>query len=258
MKFEKGRIWFAKSPFALKDEIKAMAGAKWHGFEEPSKKVWSVKDNPRNQFQLAYLQGENVFEWFDRELIKHEYRNPLMEHQKHLSDAGLTYHFQIWGAEMGCGKTLSAQSVIELSEKELWYWVGPAKSLANIQFEFQRWGFDSTTIRVEFMSYERLTSLMDMWQAGDEVPFGVIFDESSKLKNPTAQRTKAAQFLADMIRKQHGFEGFVILMSGTPSPKSPVDWWAQCEIAWPGYLREGSAKALEERLGVHLQEELDS
>ena len=32
-----------------------------------------------------------------------------------------------------------------------------------------------------------------------------------------------------MIREKYGLEhGFVIEMSGTPSPKSPVDWWSQC------------------------------
>ena len=52
-----------------------------------------------------------------------------------------------------------------------------------------------------------------------------------------------------MIREKYGLEkGFVIEMSGTPSPKSPVDWWSQCEIAWPGFLREGSQKAMEERM----------
>ena len=56
------------------------------------------------------------------------------------------------------------------------------------------------------------------------------------------------QRLADMIRDKYGFEGYVIEMSGTPSPKSPLDWWSQCEIAWPGFLKEGSQKALENRL----------
>ena len=70
-----GRIFFLKSPFALKDEIKAMAGSRWHGFDsENPRKMWSVEDCFRNQFQFGYLMGEDVYEWFDRELIRHEYR----------------------------------------------------------------------------------------------------------------------------------------------------------------------------------------
>jgi SNF2 family DNA or RNA helicase len=94
-------------------------------------------------------------------------------------------------------------------------------------------------------------------QPNDLIPQGVIFDESSRLKSPTAQRSKAAQDLADMIRDQYSFDGFTILMSGTPSPKSPLDWWKQCEIAWPGFLREGSQKALKERLAFLVKEQYD-
>ena len=61
-----------------------------------------------------------------------------------------------------------------------------------------------------------------------------------------------------MIREKYGLEkGFVIEMSGTPSPKSPVDWWSQCEIAWPGFLREGSHKAMEERMAFMVQQTYD-
>jgi len=49
-----GRIEFVKSPFALKNEIKAMAGSRWHGYIEGDKrKIWSVADCPRNRFQLG-------------------------------------------------------------------------------------------------------------------------------------------------------------------------------------------------------------
>ena len=86
----------------------------------------------------------------------------------------------------------------------------------------------------------------------------MICDESSRCKNSGSQRSEACQRLADMIREQYGLEhGYVIEMSGTPSPKSPVDWWSQCEIAWPGFLREGSAKAMEERLAFMVQQSLE-
>src|SRR4051812_28771641 len=81
--YQNGRIYFLKSPFALKDEIKAMKGSRWHGYDEEAplkidgieySKIWSIEDCPRNQFQLAFLTGEDVYEWFDRDLIEHEYR----------------------------------------------------------------------------------------------------------------------------------------------------------------------------------------
>ncbi len=598
LEFKDGRILFLKSSFAFKDEIKAFGGAKWHGFDPKPRKIWSIDDSFRNQFNLHYLMGENVFEWFDRPLEHYSYERPLMEHQKDMTDHGLTYHFQIWGAEMGVGKggtpttkiatptgwttfgrveggdevinpdggvttvrgvyprgkmemfrvtftdnssvvcsgdhlwnvrttsrkfrglpyetlelneiikrglgygngnlkhyipmvspvsyqeqplkvspylvgyllgnggltgwtnvlsipdgetvdrlnllmeiplqrkknseidyhikddvvnafikdtnlkgklshekhlpegylfntfenriellqglcdsdghanetagvefsttspqlaevfktlvqsvggtcytaekhptyiykgeklegrlayiiyasfsscilpfrlsrklndytvptkyeptraitkvesigeeecicisveaennlyvtdefivthnTLSAQEVIERANVPYWYWVGPKTSLPNIKREFKKWGFDETCATIEYMTYERLVRIMDERSPGDPIPNGVIFDESSRCKTPSSQRSKAALALANLIRTEYMWDGYVILMSGTPSPKRPTDWWSQAEIAWPGYLKEGSVKALEKRLAFQVQETFDS
>lgn len=260
---EKGsRIYFLKSPFALKDEIKAMQGSKWHGYDEENpRKIWSIADTPRNRFQLGFLMGEPVYEWFDQDLVEHEfnerYADKMMAHQKDLGNQALTYHYHIMAAEMGTGKTLSAQAVIEVSLTKYpddcrWWWIGPKSSLPNIKREFKKWGFDAEGI-VTFMTYDELVKRMDTMTTAEleaECPRGVVFDESSRLKNATAQRTRAGQMLADMIRQKYGFDGYAILMSGTPSPKSPIDWWSQCEIAFPGFLREGSSKALQYRLAI--------
>ena len=59
LSYTNGRIEFIKSPFALKAEIKAMRGARWHGYIEGDKrKIWSIDDCPRNRFQLGYLEGQ--------------------------------------------------------------------------------------------------------------------------------------------------------------------------------------------------------
>lgn len=254
-----GRIYFIKSDFCFKDVIKAMRGAKWHGFDSPNpRKVWSVEDCHRNHLAMRFLAGENIYEHFDQELKHWEYTRPLMPHQCDLADGGLTYHYQIFAAEMGVGKSLAAQEVIERSRQIEWWWVGPKNSLKNIEREFRLWKFPFELFNVTFMSYEAMTKRMDEWKPGDPVPGGLICDESSKLKNWTAQRTQAAAKLAELIRKEHGHKGFVILMSGTPSPKTPVDWWAQCEIVWPGFLAEGSDKAFRQRLSFMSLKQFDS
>jgi len=244
-----GRIHFVKSDFCFKDAIKAMRGAKYHGYDDVNpRRMWSVEDCHRNRLAMRFLAGENIYEHFDQSLQHFNYTRPLMSHQRDMTDAGLTYHYQIWGAEMGLGKTLSAQEVIERSQGGEWWWAGPKTSLPNIQREFRKWNFPFDQFNVEFMTYERLVRRMDDFTPGDLIPIGFIGDESSKLKNWSAQRTQAAAKLADLIRKEHGTNGFVILMTGTPSPKTPVDWWAQAEIVWPGFLAEGSDKAFRRRL----------
>lgn len=264
------RIFFVKSPFNMKDEIKAMKGSRWHGYETEGpyakKMMWSVDDCNRNRINLAFMMGLDPLEWFDQPLKQFTFREFMrngvpvlpMAHQYDLANNGLTYHYQIWGAEMGVGKTLSAQMVMEQSGKTRWWWVGPKTSIPNIKREFRIFGFPFERIQVEFLTYEGLVKRMDEWRPGDEIPEGVVCDESSRLKTGTSQRAKAAQMLADMIRDTYGYEGFVIEMSGTPSPKSPLDWWSQCEIAWPGFLREGSPRALEQRLAFLVKQEYET
>ena len=260
-----GKIEFIKSPFALKDEIKSMKGSHWCGYDDPARKIWSVEDCQRNRMQLDYLQGKDVYAHFDQDLVKHEYREltrngkpaKLMEHQKFLADTGLTYHYQVWAAEMRTGKTISAQMVIEKSGVDLVYWVGPKTSLPNIKREFKMWRFPSS-IEVEFFTYEGFVRVVDEWDDSQELPRFVVFDEASRCKNHTSQRSQAAQRFSDMIRAKYGMDGYVIEMSGTPSPKAPTDWWSLAEIAYPGFLKEGSAKAMETRLAFLVDQTFDA
>ena len=247
-----------------------MRGSHFHGYDDEGeyakKMVWSVDDCQRNRFQIGYLCGEDVYAWFDRPLVRHEYRpltrggvpQTFMSHQADMSDAGLTYHYQIFGAEMGTGKTLAAQMVIEKSGVNLVWWAGPKTSIPNIKREFKLWGFPFDRIQVEFFTYEGLARVMDEWDGSQTLPRFFVADESSRCKNDTSQRSKACQKLADLIREKYGYEGYVIEMSGTPSPKTPCDWWSQCEIAWPGYLKEGSRRAMEERLAFMVEQQFDA
>jgi SNF2 family DNA or RNA helicase len=253
IRIDKGRIWFVKSPFSLKDEIKAMKSSIWHGYKDPPQKMWSVLECERNRFQLQWLMGKNPYEWWEQSLKEWEYERPLRSYQELMSNHMLTYHYCIIAAEMGLGKTLSAIECIEKSGKKNWWWIGPKSGLKAVEREFHKWGLDSS-INLTVMTYEKLRNVMTHdWTKDTIPPDGVFLDESSRLKNSGAKRTIAAQLLADAVREAYGKKGYVVLMSGTPSPKSPVDWWAQAEIAWPGFLREGEARAFERRLGVYIE-----
>lgn len=245
---ENDRIFFVKAPFELKNEIKAMQGSRWHGYiPDDGRQVWSVADSCRNNFQLDFMTGGDPYTNWDQPLKNFGYTRPLFEHQKLMSDSCLTYHYQLLAAEMGLGKSLSAIEIMEHSQTTDWWYVSPKGGLAAVEREFDKW---SLNFQPRMMTYDRLRIEIERWEKGQPAPIGVVFDESQRLKTAMAKRTKAAQHLADSIRHEHGWDGYVIGMSGTPSPKSPVDWWAQCEVIYPGYLKEGSAKAFEWRLGI--------
>lgn len=228
-------------------EIKAMEGARWHGFEEPPRKIWSIADSERNAFQLAYLRGQNPYAPFDSEIISREYGRPLYVHQGDFSDFMLARHYCIIAGEMGLGKTLSAIEVMEHSGFDDWWYAAPKSGLREVERQFRFW---EAKIIPQMFTYERLTKTMKEWPKGKKAPRGLFLDESARVKNPTAQRSQAAMTLATGIRNDWGDDGFVVLMSGAPAPKSPADWWHQCEIACPGYIKEGSQMKFKKRLAV--------
>jgi hypothetical protein len=246
-----GRIWFLKAPYELKDEIKAMKGAKWHGREDPPIKMWSVTDCARNKFQLEYLTGGNPYAHFDKPLLDIEFDRPLFEHQKTMVRHVLTYNHLILAADLGVGKTVAGIEIMERSSQDDFWWVGPKSALKAVEREFVKWDCKVTP---RMLTYQGLVKVMKNWKSGDPAPHGVIFDESSRLKGPTSQRTQAAMGLADAMRLEWEYDSYIVLMSGAPSPKSPLGWFSQCEIACPGFIREGSPKAFEFRLGLYKKE----
>ena len=57
------------------------------------------------------------------------------------------------------------------------------------------------------------------------------------------------------MMKEHGDDCYIVELSGTPAPKSPTDWWHQCEIACPGYIKEGNVHRFKQRLCLIEQRE---
>lgn len=232
---------------SLKDEIKAsMTGCRWLGFDE-GPKAWEIDNNEHNNFRLKFLQGLKPYALWDTPLIPFTPQRKLFDHQIEMCRHALTRHYCIFACEMGTGKTLSAIEIMEASGFENWWYVAPKSALTSVQLEFMKWG---CKIMPRMMTYEGLTKTMKNWTDGTPAPRGIILDECSKIKSPTAQRTQAALGLAAGVRKDWAELGYVILMSGSPAPKSPMDWWSQCQVPAPGYLREGNFYKFQERLAI--------
>ncbi len=232
-------------------EIKAMEGAKWLGGE--GTKAWKVPLTQRNLFQFAYLEGKNPYARYDGPLLQTaSSARTLYAHQLRMKAHGLTRHYCIIASEMGTGKTLAAIEILEdagVRSHEAMY-VGPRAGVVAVERELRKW---QSKVSPTMLTYEGLVKLVKSWDK-PYPPRALILDESSKVKTPTAQRSQAARLVADAIREKYGDDGFVILMSGTPAPKSPTDWWNQCEIACPGFIREGNIHKFTARYAIINQE----
>ena len=225
--------WNAK----LLEAVKMLADKHWHGYDEVNpRKIWSCKISARNSFRLRRMMGKNVFERYDAKELEIPFTRPLFDAQKHMVAHGLTRKRCIIAGEMGTGKTLAGIEIMERSGKSKWWWVGPKSALAAVEVDMRKW---KSTVRPEFLTYNKFTSLVQSGNA--DIPDGIIMDESSKVKTEASQRTQAAFAAANAVMES---DGYVILMSGTPAPKSPVDWWSQAEICCPGYLAEPNSNAM--------------
>lgn len=241
----------------------------------PDDKLWSAPITQRNMFRLGVLQGEDVYgPWTIDPAKQVDYANCIanfakarmvptapFDHQLEMASLALSTKRCIWAAEMRTGKTLSAILTIEylLSKNfcqtsDIW-WFGPLSALSAVEYDFTKWGAD---FKPRFKSYDSATKIVNNWRPGDPAPKILVCDESSRCKTSTALRTQAIQHITNSMRDEHGDECYIILMSGTPAPKTPVDWWSQTEIVQPGFLTEGHPIALRNRLAVVEERESQS
>lgn len=233
----------------LKDEIKAcMGSAKWN----PKNKSWIIPNDQRTWFVLDYLQGKNVYANYDVPLIDATFARSMYSHQKDMGIHALTRKQCIIAGEPGVGKTLTAIEVMELSSIQSWWYVAPKSAVQAVKKELGHW---KAKIYPRLMTYDELVRVMRNWNTGDKPIKSIIFDECQRLKTPNSQRTQAAQYLTNHMREEYGNDAYIILMSGTPAPKSPLDWFSLCEIVKPGFLREGNIHKFRERLAVMKYEE---
>jgi len=251
LRFTKGRIEFHFGYWkGLNEEIKSMEGHRYHGFEPKPRKIWSVVDSPRNRFQLAFMQGEDPYSHYDQKLVVIKTERPLYDHQGDMLGHTMTYHYVILACEMGTGKTLVFIEAAErsgLKDGDIWY-VGPKAGVKAVSRELLKW---KSTVKPEMMTYAGMKKRVKNWIPGTSAPKFICFDECSKLKTPTSQQSQSALHLANAMREEHGVDGsYLILMSGTPAPRTPIDWWHQCEVACPGFIKEGTVGKFTNRLRV--------
>jgi SNF2 family DNA or RNA helicase len=250
-------------------EVKSMQTARWN----PDNKFWTVAKSHRNFFAIrALISGykgalvNDPYAPYNSPIITIE-RKPRFNksknkeltpyvHQFDMADHIITRLQCLIAGEMGVGKTLSMILALEYLKEigqligSVWY-VGPTSAKKSVERELIIWG---SKIRPEMMTYEELVKRAKNWEKA-KAPQAIVFDECSRIKNPTTQRSQAAFAFAKGIRDDWGIQSIIIAMSGTPAPKSPADWWSQCEVACPGFLKEGDIHKFRNRLELIIQKE---
>lgn len=247
---DNGRIYLS-IPYALKDlivpEVKeSFEKVKWHGFDDRPEKFWSFPETQRNIFRFLYYTGlQKPYEWYDHPLQLLPSTDGAYTHQTMLTSMIVQYRQVYIGSEMGTGKTRATFDALKyLKCPDVW-WAAPKSALYSLMLEQEKWDFLSN---IRFITYQGLTKIVDNWTKGEPPPRALILDESQRVKSAKAKCTNAARHLANAMRTTHGRDAVIVCLTGTPSPKSPVDHWSQAEIACPGFLREGHPDVFKRRL----------
>lgn len=131
----------------------------------------------------------------------------------------------ILGSEMGTGKTIEVLMLCKSVEAENVLVVCPKSLIAEWQFQIEQWLGKEWLDKFVIFNYEKLLN-SQLTSMLIQTPWDLIcFDETHKLKNPKAKRTKAAFLLSNHSR--------LILASGTPMQNGPQDLWSLLHLVAP-------------------------
>jgi len=211
--------------------------AKWQGDH------WTAEDCKRNYNNLQYFFTDN--DPFQRWLTDLPVSVPsnrfttLWEHQKLMQRHVHARKQCIIAGEPRTGKTLPILDYIESFATGDTWWVAPASALRGLELEIKKWKINVKNFYL--LSYNAMRKYSSL-----PPPQFLIFDEAHKLKDPSRQTFNSALQLCE---KQNDETDYRILLSGTPAPHSPSDWWALAEIAVPGWYKESNIFGFKKRLG---------
>lgn len=235
----------------LVEEVKSSLEKRRFDFDS---KQWICKNTARNRFVLDFLQGKKPYERFKQippELPSSKYG--LWKHQNWMF-LNLYKRHHIIAGQMRTGKTKPVLFFIsELYKlgkvKETPWFITTKSAISGIKNELTKWNIEAKIVLMTHRAFSDLLGDKDLKQCKDIIPNIIVYDEAHKLKNPSSIIGSTARQLSDIHEEIYPFDSYRFLLSGTPAPKSPSDWWNLCEIACPGYLKENNIYEFNKRYG---------
>ena len=131
--------------------------------------------------------------------------------------------------EAGTGKTRVALEIVNNSPCDAVIWVAPLRTIQNTKNEITKWGcffipsyyYGIESIQASDRIYLELIYVIKKYSN----PF-VVVDESLKIKNAEAKRTKRMLNIGNMVE-------YKLILNGTPISKNLMDMWAQMQFLSP-------------------------
>lgn len=243
------QLFYLSFPFheTTKDEVKAcLEGARW----DKDTRQWVCRNSSRNWYVLRHV-------WMNSPQFRRYYekppevtsRFPLWPNQKQALAAAIHYKRFFYAGKQGTGKMLIAFAAAEkwqevFNDSNLW-WVTSDSGMKAWFQEEKHWKprFDVNN----FVTYAGLAKAIEQAQ---RPPSRVIFDECAVYKTPSTIQMQAGLSLVELMEAAYGDRMYVLALNGTPEPLALDDWWGQCEVVRPGFVREGSIHKFRERYGV--------
>lgn len=140
--------------------------------------------------------------------------------------------------DAGTGKTRVAVEIVRRSPCDACFWIGPINTirtrdgLPTVKDEVEKWG--GMGIHTHYTGIESIQASDRIWlDLMDQVksysnPF-IVVDESLKIKNAEAKRTKRMLLLGAMVR-------YKLILNGTPLSRNLMDLWPQMQFLSPRIL----------------------
>jgi SNF2 family DNA or RNA helicase len=138
--------------------------------------------------------------------------------------------------EPGTGKTRVAINLVNsIPDIDYLLWLTPFQTKKNLRNELEKCGCNADIIGIESLSNsDRIYLELIRKIEGSKKPF-IILDESLKIKNWTAKRTRRIIELGRDV-------SYKLILNGTPLSRNLLDLWAQMEFLSPKILRMSLAE----------------